>query len=176
MKRLFFKISLFSFLLVFLNLLLLNSFAAQAPMGPSQGGISLIQELAAFSLPEGPITDNDIPQIKTVIQQVLDKISENKKSTGKNKADVQPMISGIVVFKDWLSQQACVNEVSIPYVQDSGESIDNIFLSYPGQVFVNLIFNTGAESTERYRLLVFVSAADALKFGSIIQDNTPPSS
>lgn len=136
----------------------------------------LIQELGTFLLPAGPITDSDLLQIETIIQEVLNKISENKKSTGQNKTDISPIISGIIVFKDWLSQQSCVDEVSIPYVQNSGEYSKSIFISYPGQVFANIIFNTGSEDTERYRLLIFVSAADGLKFASIIKDNTPLSS
>jgi hypothetical protein len=144
---------------------------AQFPMGPSQREPSLTQQLEAFSLPVGPITESDIPNIETVIEQVLNKISENKKSTGKNKADVQPIISGILVFKDWLMKQGCVNEVSVSYVEDSGEYSESIFISYPGQVPINIFFNTEAEKTEEYRLLAFVSTTDVLKFASIIKNS-----
>lgn len=127
-------------------------------------------------MPGEPIADGDVPRIETVIKEVLNKINENEMPTKQNNADIQPMMSGMVVFKDWLTQQECVDEVIIPYVRDFeeiGEFTESVFDSYPGEIVSNIMFRTGEESTERYRLIIYISAADGLKFASIIKNNTP---
>jgi len=51
----------------------------QPQMGQSQQGDQLLSRLETFSLPAEPIKDSDIPQIKTVIQRVVSKITETIK-------------------------------------------------------------------------------------------------
>ena len=169
MKSLFFRIIFSFFLFVVFNSLTQN----YSLMAQPQSQDNLLQELQAFSLPAGTITKSDIPPIKTVIQQVLKKISENKKSAGQTRenSEVKPFVSGILIFQDWLKEQGCVDEVSIPYVQPSGEYLSVVFKSYPGEVPINIFFNTGTEQTEQYRLLVYVSPTDIIKFASLIENN-----
>ena len=91
---------LFMIISSFLPFMLLNLFAERNPSmaqpqtgQPQQGqpqqrqpqrGFSLSQGLEAYSLPTGTITENDMPKIKTIIQQVLGKISESMKSAGNS--------------------------------------------------------------------------------------------
>jgi len=173
MESIFIIILFFSFFFVCMSLF------AQPRMAQPQRGDTLPRELEKFTFPSGPITDSDIPQIQTVTQKVLAKISESLKPTAENKADIKPGISGVLIFEDWLNQQGCVIKASVPYVQRSGEYNDTIFLTYPGQVFFEIFFDTGTESTldqtdpGRYRLMVFITAPDVLRFASIIKDDTP---
>jgi hypothetical protein len=154
-------------------------FVCVSSFAQPQMGDTLPRELEKFTLPAGPIADSHIPQIQSVIQKVLAKISESLKPTAENKADIKPGISGILIFEDWLNQQGCVVKASVPYVQRSGEYSDTIFLTYPGQVFFEIFFDTGAESKldqtdpGRYRMMAFITAVDVLRFGSIIKDATP---
>ena len=140
-------------------------------MGQSQRAqTQQVDPLLGFSLPAGPITDNDIPQIKTVIQQVINKIDESIKSQKRSASDIQPVMSGIINLRDWLSKQKCVQQVSVPLVEAADKYNDVILLSYPGQVPINIVFNMGEKKTAEYRMLVYISTADLLKFASFIEN------
>jgi hypothetical protein len=147
-----------------------NSSMAQPRMGQPQGGVSSGQGLGAFSLPAGPITEKDIPRIKTVIQQALDKFSESKKSAGK-KSDIQTIKSGILGFQDWLRQQGCISQASSTYDLEAADKYsDNIFITSPGQLPFDIVFKMDGGATKQYRILLFVSAIDYLKFGSLVEN------
>ena len=134
---------------------------------------TLPQELKAFSLHAGPISSIDMEGIKDVIQQVLSKISDNKKSSAQTRgsSNIEPFVSGVLIFQDWLKQQECINDVTIPFVEPSGEYSGIIFSSYPGEVPINIFFNSGTEQTVQYRLLVYVGNPDIIKFASFIENN-----
>jgi len=183
MKNLFFMI-----ISSFLPLTLLNLFAqadsvsAQPQPGQPQGGTSQMgqpqraaspgQGLEAYSLPAGPITENDIPRIKTVIQQVLNKISEPLKSSGK-RSDYQTIKSGILSFQEWLNRQGCVSRASTTYdVEATGKYSENIFMTYPGQLPFDIIFKMGGDMKKQYRLLLFVSTVDLLDFASLVENKS----
>jgi ferredoxin/flavodoxin len=155
-----------------------NSLTAQAQELQPLSKTSLIQELLkTYSLPMGPVTANDIPRIKAVIRQVLNRISESIKAEGLagNKADIQPVISAIVTFQDWLKRQGCVKRASNWYVNAIDNYDDDIFISHPGQVPFDILFNMG-ENVEKedslYRLMIFVNTVDLLKFASLAENRT----
>ena len=146
---------------------------AQPQMGQSQRAqTQQVDPLLGFSLPAGPITDNDIPQIKTVIQQVLNKITESIKSqrSSVSASDFQPIMSGVNYFKNWLTQQKCVQQVTIPYVETPERFSSLVFISFPGQVPINIVFNMQEKKTVEYRMLLFVSTTDILRFASFIEN------
>ena len=176
MKKLFFMITFSLFLLTGLNLFTPNnSLTAQPQWGQPQMGPSLSQELEAHSLPVGPITENDIPRIDTIIKQVLNKISESMKSAGQagNTSDYQPIKSGILVFQDWLNQQECVSQASAMYdVEATDKYSEHIFMTYPGQLPFDIIFNMGGDIKKQYRLLIFVSTVDLFDFASLVENKT----
>jgi hypothetical protein len=141
-------------------------------MGRPQMGASSGQELEAFSLPKGTITENDIPQIKTVIQQALDKLSESRKTAGK-RSDNQAIKSGILAFQDWLKKQGCVVQASTTYDIEATERYsENIFVSYPGQLPFDVVFKMSGESKKQYRLLIFVTAVDLFSFASLVENKS----
>jgi hypothetical protein len=184
MKKIFFTIVISFFLLSGINLFPQgNSLTAQPQMGQPRmaqplNTASLTQELLdRYSLPAGTITEDDIPRIKTVIEQVLNKISESLKSAGQagNKSDVRPIMSGILIFQDWLTKQGCVEQASNWYVEGTDKYHDHIFLNYPGQVPFDILFDMGADIEKKdslYRLLIFVTTVDLLRFASLIENKT----
>jgi hypothetical protein len=162
-----------------------NPLAGQAQevppqMGPvqmerPQTGAALDQELEAYSLPRGKIAENDMPRIKAVIQQALDKINESLKSVGqsKNRSDLRYIKSGILAFQDWLKKQGCVNQASTSYdIETTGKYSENIFVPYPGQLPFDLVFKMGGESKRPYRLLLFVTTVDLFSFASLVENKS----
>ena len=173
MKNLF-LIAVSSFLpLTLLNLFAeSNSSSAQSQMAQPQRRESSGQGLEAYSLPAGTITENDIPRIKNVIEQVLDKISESKKSAGK-RSDYQTIKSGILTFQDWLMRQGCVSEASTTYdLEATDKYSENIFMTYPGQLPFDIVFKMGGDMRKQHRLLIFVSTIDLLDFGSLVENKS----
>lgn len=172
------KNSFFMIISSFLPLAVLKLFAqsntsmAQPRMGRPQVGASPGQELAAFSLPAGPITEKDMPQIKDVIQRALDKLSESKKSAGK-RSDYQTIKSGMLSFQDWLKSQGCINQVSSTYDLETTEKYsENIFVPSPGQLPFDIIFKMAGDAKKQHRLLIFVSTVDFLRFGSLVENKS----
>lgn len=129
------------------------------------------------SLPAGPVTKRDMPLIKAVIQQVLDMISASIKDSAQveNKADVRPIMSATLIFQDWLTGQGCVRQASNWYVKATGNYSDDIFISYPGQIPFDILFNMGEDEGHEdslYRLMIFVNTVDLLRFASIAENRT----
>ena len=184
MKKIFFIIIISFFLLGGLYLFpQSNSLMAQPQMGqprmaqPLNTALLTQELLERYSLPAGPIREDDIPRIKTVIEQVLNEISESIKAAGQagDKPDVRPIMSGILIFQDWLTKQGCVEQASNWYVESTDKYHDHIFLNYPGQVPFDILFNMGADIEEKdslYRLLIFVTTVDLLRFASLIENKT----
>jgi hypothetical protein len=128
--------------------------------------------LEAYSLPAGPVTESDIPRIKTVIQQALSKISESKKSAGK-RPDYQTIKSGILIFQDWLNRQGCISHASTTYdLEATDKYSENIFAVYPGQLPFDIVFKMGGDVKKQYRLLIFVSTVDLLDFASLVENKS----
>ncbi|GEM_PF-2409387 len=144
----------------------------QPQIGQSQMGASLSQGLETYSLPAGPITENDLPRIKIVIQEVLDKISKSKKSAGKS-IDYQSIRSSILVFQDWLNRQGCISKASTTYnLELTDKYSQNIFWTYPGQLPFDIIFNMGTEVKKQHRLLIFVSTVDLFDLASLVENKS----
>jgi hypothetical protein len=144
----------------------------QPQMGPPKIGSSLSQGLEGYSLPKGTITENDMAQIKTVIQQALDKISEPVRTAGK-KVDNQTIKSHILTFQNWLRAQGCVSQVSTAYnIEATDKYSENIFFTFPGQIPFDIDFNIGKDLKKPYRLLIFVDPADLFNFGSLVENKT----
>lgn len=171
------KNTLFMIISSFLPLALLNLFAesnslAQPQMGQSQRGAMSAQGLEAYSLPAGPVTGNDMAKIKTVIQEVLRRISESNKSAGK-RSDYQTVKSGILTFQDWLNRQGCINKASTSFnLEATDKYSESIFAVYPGQLPFDIVFNMGGEVNKQYRLMIFVSTVDFLDFGSLVENKS----
>jgi hypothetical protein len=149
-----------------------NSSMAQPPVGQPQTGQpqrgSSLSSLKAYSLSTGPITENDMPKIKTLIQQVLSKISEPVKSSG-TRADNQTIKSCILLFLDWLNAQGCVSRASTTYdIEKSDRYSDNIFLSHPGQLPFDITFKMEGKIEKPYRLLIFVTTVHLFEFASLV--------
>jgi hypothetical protein len=173
MKNLLFM-TISSFLpLAFFNLFAEgNSSMAQPQMGQPQQGAALSQGLEAYSLPAGIITENDMPRIKAVIEQVLNKISESMKSAGK-RTDYQGIKSGILNFQDWLKRQGCVGQASTTYnLEATDKYSENIFMTYPGQLPFDIVFKMGGDIKKQHRLLIFVSTVDFLKLASLVENKS----
>ncbi|MBN1625251.1 MAG: hypothetical protein JW944_01900 [Deltaproteobacteria bacterium] len=83
----------------------------QPQMGQPQRGSSSSQGLGSYSLPAGTIKEEDIPSIKDVLKQALDKMTESMSTSGK-MADYQTIRSGIIAFQDWLKKQGCISDAS----------------------------------------------------------------
>lgn len=123
-------------------------------------------------MPAGPITEKDMPRIKAVIQQVLSKISESKKSSGK-RSDYQAIKSVILTFQDWLKLQGCVSQASTTYdLEATDKYSENIFVPYPGQLPFDIVFKMGGDTKKQHRLMVFVSPIDLLDFGSLVENKS----
>ena len=144
----------------------------QPQMGQSQQGDQLLSQLETFSLPAEPIKDSDIPQIKTVIQQVVSKITETIKGQQRSAlaSDFQPIMSGVNYFKNWLTQQKCVQQVTIPYMEIPERFSSLIFISFPGQIPINIVFKMEDKKTAEYRMLLFASTTDILRYASFIEN------
>lgn len=162
----------------FLPLALLNLFAesnstlAQPQQGQPQKDAPMSQGLEAYSLPVGAITENDIPRIKTIIQQVLKKISESRKSAGK-RSDYQTVKSGVLTFQDWLKRQGCISQASTTYDLEAADKYsENIFMTYPGQLPFDIVFKMGGDLKRQHRLMIFVSTIDLLDFGSLVENKS----
>jgi hypothetical protein len=142
----------------------------QPQQGQAQRGASTT--LGAYSLPSGAVTENDMDRIKAAIQQVLAKISESMKSAGKS-ADYQGLKSGLLTFQEWLKVQGCINKASTTYdIETTDKYDDTIFMTHPGQLSFDIVFNMGGEIKKPYRLLMFVSTADFLRFGSLAENKS----
>ena len=142
----------------------------QSQQGQPQRGSSTA--LGAYSLPAGTITENDMDKIKNTIQQVLAKISESMKSAGKS-ADYQTLKSGILSFQDWLKGQGCISKASTTYdIETTDKYADTIFITHPGQLSFDIVFNMGVDIKKPYRLLMFVSTADFLRFASLAENKS----
>lgn len=176
------KNTLFVIISSFLPLTLLNLFAernslaqpqqGQTRTGQPQRGSSLSQGLKGYSLPTGTIRQNDIPHIKTIIRQVLGKISESMKSAG-NRADYQTIKSGILTFRDWLKAQECVSQASTTYdIETTDKYSDTFFITYPGQLPFDIVFNMEGDIKKPYRMLMFVSTVDFLNLGSFVENKS----
>ena len=138
-----------------------------AEMGAASG-----QELEAFALPKGAITESEIPGIKAVIQQALDKMSASKKSAGK-RSDNQAIKAGILRFQDWLRKQGCISKASSTYDLEAADKyINNIYITFPGQLPFDIIFKMAGGVTKQYRMLLFVSPADFLSFASLVENKS----
>ncbi|MBN1626722.1 MAG: hypothetical protein JW944_09380 [Deltaproteobacteria bacterium] len=177
-----------------------NSLTAQPQMGQPQGGrpqtgetqrggTSLSKEMEAYTLPSGPITENDIPRIKNIIQEALNKISEYLKNppgaSGRGfmfqaepedeteGSDMETIRSGILNFQDWLNRQGCISKASTTYdIETTDKYPENIFITYPGQLPFDIVFNMEGGATRPYRLLIFVSKADFFNFASLVENKT----
>lgn len=167
----------------FLPLALLNLFAERnsssgppqmggPQMGQRQMGASLSQGLKAYSFPAGPITENDMPKIKNLIQQVLGKISEPVKSS-ENRADNQTIKSYLLTFQDWLKAQGCVSQASATYdIEEADRYPDNIFMTHPGQLPFDIVFNMEGDIEKPYRLLIFITSAHLFEFASLVENKS----
>lgn len=132
---------------------------------------SMIQGLDAYALPAGAVSGNEIPEIKTRIEQVLAKISESATSSG-NSADYQAIRSGLLAFQDWLRAQGCVAEASSTYEIENVDTYGvNIFITYPGQLPFDIVFRMEGGAVQPYRLLIFVTTYDLFNFGSLVKNN-----
>jgi hypothetical protein len=52
---------------------------------------------------------------------------------------------------------------------------DDIFISYPGQVPFDILFNMKGDEENKdslYRLMIFVSTVDILRFASLVENKT----
>jgi hypothetical protein len=137
-----------------------------------QRGSSLSQSLEAFSLPAGTVTENDMPKIKTVMGQVLGKISDSMKSAGK-KADYQGIKAGILGFQDWLKRQGCVSQASSSYdIESTDKYADSIFMTHPGQLPFDIVFNMEGGIKKPYRMMMFVDAYDLFNFGMLVENKS----
>ncbi len=142
--------------------------AAPPQVGQPQRGSSLSQGLEAFSLPSGTVTENDMPKIKTVMEQVLDKLSGSR-SAGK-RADYQTLKSGIIAFQDWLRKQGCVSQASSSYdIESTDKYSDTIFFTHPGQLPFDIVFNMEGGVKKPYRMMVFVDTFDLFNFGMLVE-------
>jgi len=142
----------------------------QGQMG-QQRGSSSIESLKAYSLPTGTVTQNDMPQIKIIIEQVLDKIS--KMNMAGDRVDYQTVKSSIFTFQDWLKAQGCVSQASTAYdIEATDKYSENIFITFPGQLPFDIDFKMEGDTTKPYRLMIFVTRADLFNFGSLVENKS----
>ena len=131
-----------------------------------------LQGLDAYSLPAGTITADDMPKIKTVIEQVLGKISQSGTSAGE-RADDQTIKSAILAFRDWLGGQGCVSKVSTTYNIEATDTYpDTIFMTFPGQIPFDIVFNMEGEVQKPYRLMMFITPSELFNFGSLVENKS----
>ena len=170
--------SFFIIISAFLPLALLHLFAERnssigpPQMGQQQRGLSSNQSLKSYSLPTETITQNDMPQIKAIIEQVLGKISESMQFAG-DRADYQAIKSGILAFQDWLKLQGCVSRASATYdIETIDNYPENIFITHPGQLPFDIVFKMEGDIEKPYRLLIFVTTVDLFNFGSLVENKS----
>lgn len=131
-----------------------------------------VQGLDTYTLPAGTITEADLPEIKTIIQEVLGKISESGTSAG-NRADDQTIKSCLLTFQDWLKGQGCVHQVSTTYNIEATDTYpDSIFMTHPGQLPFDIVFNMGENVQKQYRLLIFITSFDLFTFASLVENKS----
>lgn len=124
-----------------------------------------------YVLPGGTVSENDMPDIQTRIEQVLEKIHASATSAG-SRADYQTIKSCLLAFRDWLKDQGCVAEVSSSYDLENTDGYnDSIFLTHPGQLPIDIVFRTAGDKAQDYRLLLFVTTYDLFNFGSLVKNN-----
>lgn len=141
-----------------------------APMGQRSGGAASIQGLDAYALPGGAVTENDMPDVQTRIEQALGKISESMMSGGSG-ADYQTIGSGLLALQNWLKAQGCVAEASSTYDIEKSDAFDeNIFITHPGQIPFDIVFRMAGGVEQAYRLLVFVTTYELFNFGSLVKN------
>lgn len=144
----------------------------QRQMAQTQSGSSSSPGLGTYSLPSGAISEKDIPGIRTVLQQVLGRISESIGPSG-SRADYQTIKSGMLAFQDWLRRQGCVNQASAGYDLEATDKYpDNIFMTYPGQLPFDITFNMAEDMKKPYRLLIFVTPAELFNFASLVENRS----
>jgi hypothetical protein len=132
---------------------------------------SMIQGLGAYALPADAVSENDMAEINTRIEQVLVKISESATSSG-NRMDYETIRSGLLSFQEWLRSQGCVAGVSSSYdIEDTGLYDESIFVTHPGQMPFDIVFRMAGGAEQAYRLLLFVTAYDLFNFGSLVKNN-----
>lgn len=131
-----------------------------------------LQVLEAYSLPTGTVAADDMPEIKTAIQQVLGKISESVTSAG-NRADNQTIRSCILTFQDWLRGQGCVGQASTTYdIEATDKYPETIFMTFPGQLPFDIVFNMEGDVQKPYRLLLFVTSFNMFTFASLVENKS----
>jgi hypothetical protein len=139
--------------------------------GQGSGGAVPVQGLDAYALPGGAVSESDMPDIQARIEQVLEKISESRASSG-NRADDQTIRSGLLAFRSWLKSQGCVSEASSTYDLEKSDAYDgNIFITHPGQIPFDIVFRMAGGVEQPYRLLVFVTRYELFNFGSLVKNN-----
>jgi hypothetical protein len=126
------------------------------------------QGLEAYALPTGEISEQDLPEIRTRIEKVLDSISA---SGGKN-VNYQTIKSSLITFQDWLKAQGCVADASSTYDIGNADGYDdNVFWTYPGQLPFDIVFKMTGGQEQAYRLLLFVTTYELFNFGSLVKNN-----
>jgi len=142
----------------------------------SQSKDPLIQTLDNLHLPSKPVSENDIFEIQSVIQQALQKITLHleaiQKTTAKNKKvkpefldqksknlKHQTFVTGLLYFEEWLNSQDCVYQASFTKLKTSRKTAVMILTSYPGQVPFSVKFHSFNGTIIDYRLSVYIGRA-----------------
>ena len=131
--------------------------------------IESVQILGELSLPNEPISTDDIPDFQKKIQMALAIISYDIKKTQleylKTKfrnqpadklPEYNPSIAGLLQFENWLNQQGCILSVDMPLVGNKEQRAAKILTSYPGQVKIIIHFISRNDLVNEYRLTLFV--------------------
>ena len=144
----------------------------QPQQGQAQGAASLAPKLAKYVLPSRPVTDSDMPGIKTMIDAVCGEISTSIKSAGQ-KVDDQVIKSGVLGFQDWLKKQKCVDKVSSPYnIESADKYAAEIFATFPGTLPFHFEFKMAGNANKPYRLLLFITKVDLFSLASLVENKT----
>ena len=138
--------------------------------------IESVDILGELSLPDEPVSTDDIPNIQGIIEVALEIISYDMQEThleyfktmylkSKRKTGIQPVdklpvynssIAGLLQFENWLNQQGCVLSVDMPLIGDKEQRAAKILASLPGQVKFIIHFNSRNDEVNEYRLTLFV--------------------
>lgn len=144
-----------------------------------------IRELNRLSLPDKPVTKDELPQIKSIIQQALELISEHIELLQKNQTfrakvfmlgkmekgiSQPPLIEGLFCFRDWLNRQKCVYQTSFPLIETSGRYAAKILTSCPGQVPLSVSLDIKDQKPEKYDL-VLLTGPVSLRFLHLTESN-----